>query len=67
MSIHVCKCIHNKSEEYHLRYSGMTESAAQELADRINGGWLRQPEESNLSKAIKVARGGDAPIPFRRW
>lgn len=67
MSIHVCKCTHNGREEYHLRYPGMTEAAAQELADRINGGWLRKPEESNLAKAVKAARGGDAPIPFKRW
>lgn len=37
MSIHVCKCIHNGREEYHLRYPGMSERAAQELADTING------------------------------
>lgn len=67
MSIHVCKCLHNGREEYHLRYPGMTEVAAQELADKINGGLLRKPEESNLAKAVKAARGGDAPIPFRRW
>lgn len=45
MSIHVCKCTHTGREEYHLRYPGMTEAAAQELADRINGGWLRPPEK----------------------
>ena len=67
MSIHVCKCAHNGREEYHLRYPGMTEAEAQELADRINGGWLRKPEESKLANAVKMARGGDAPIPFRRW
>lgn len=37
MSIHVCKCIHNGREEYHLRYPGMSERAAMELADTING------------------------------
>ena len=37
MSIHVCKCIHNGREEYHLRYPGMSERAAQELASTING------------------------------
>ena len=40
MSIHVCKCTHNGREEYHLRYPGMTEAAAQELADEITGGAL---------------------------
>lgn len=44
MSIHVCKCTHNGREEYHLRYPGMTEVEAQELADRINGGGL-QPKQ----------------------
>ena len=69
MSIHVCKCTHNEREEYHLRYPGMTEEAAQELADRINGGGLRPPEKpkGGLAEAVKMARGGDAPIPFKRW
>lgn len=42
MSIHVCKCIHNGREERHLRYPGMTEAAAQELADQINSGALTE-------------------------
>ena len=69
MSIHVCKCTHNGREEYHLRYPGMTKAEAQELADRINGGWLRPPEKpkGGLAEAVKIARGGDAPIPFKRW
>ena len=69
MSIHVCKCTHNGREEYHLRYPGMTEAEAQELADRINAGWLRPPEKpkGGLAEAVKLARGGGAPIPFRRW
>lgn len=67
MSIHVCKCQHNGREEYHIRYPGMTEAAAQELADKINGGWLREPKESKLANAVRLARGGDAPIPFKRW
>lgn len=41
MSIHVCKCPHNSKEEFHLRYPGMSESAAQELADCINAGYLQ--------------------------
>lgn len=40
MSIHVCKCDYNGRLEYHLRYPGMPEEAAQELADKINGGAL---------------------------
>lgn len=40
MSIHVIKCNHNGTDEYHLRSPGMTESTAQELADKINSGKL---------------------------
>jgi hypothetical protein len=40
MSIHVCKCEHKGRTEYHLRYPGMYESEAQELADKINSGAL---------------------------
>jgi len=40
MSIHVCKCTHNGRDEYHLRYPGMTEEEAQNIADMINGGAL---------------------------
>ena len=52
MSIHVCKCTHNGREEYHLRYPGMTEAEARELADRINGGWLRPPLNQVTGTAI---------------
>lgn len=41
MSIHVCKCERNGQPEWHLRYPGMSEEAAQELADKINSGALR--------------------------
>lgn len=34
MSIHVCKC----GDEFHLRYPGMTEDQAQNLASTINKG-----------------------------
>lgn len=68
MSIHVCKCIHNGRDEYHLRYPGMTEEEAQHLADRINSGELLPKQKAvSLTDAIKLARGGDAPIPFKRW
>ncbi len=40
MSIHVCKCVHNGIEEYHLRYPGLTEKEAQQIADKINAGAL---------------------------
>jgi hypothetical protein len=44
MSIHVCKCEHKGRTEYHLRYPGMTEDEAQEIADKINAGYLsRRP------------------------
>ena len=51
MSIHVCKCTHGVNIEYHLRYPGMTEEEAQSLADKINGGWLREPR--NLTDDLK--------------
>ena len=40
MSIHVCKCVHNGKEEYHLRYPGLKEHEAQAIADKINSGIL---------------------------
>lgn len=40
MSIHVCKCEHNGKEEFHLRYPGLPEENAQNIADKINGGAL---------------------------
>lgn len=46
MSIHVCKCLHKGKLEYHLRYPGMTEVGAQEIADRINAGALKKKPES---------------------
>ena len=46
MSIHVCKCVHNGREEFHLRYPGLTQSEAQQLADKINGGALNQVEHA---------------------
>jgi hypothetical protein len=27
----------------------------------------KPPAESKMSTAVKMARGGDAPIPFKRW
>lgn len=46
MSIHVCKCVHNGREEFHLRYPGLTQSEAQQLADKINGGALNRVEHA---------------------
>lgn len=40
MSIHVCECEHNGRTEYHLRYPGMSEQSAQNIADKINSGAL---------------------------
>lgn len=54
MSIHVCKCIHNGREEHHLRYPGMTEAAAQELADQINSGALT--EVARLRAEVEALR-----------
>lgn len=68
MSIHVCKCIYNGREEYHLRYPGMTEAEAQDLADRINGGGLQPKQKTGgLADAIKAARGGDAPVQLKGY
>ena len=56
MSIHVCECVHNGRDEYHLRYPGMSKAAAQEIADKINGGALSrkqaQPEPHPDDKAV---------------
>ena len=44
MSVHVCKC----KKEYHIRYPGMTEEAAQDIADKINAGALNSYEQSMM-------------------
>ena len=56
MSIHVKACTHNGKEEYHLRYPGMSKEAAQEIADRINGGALckRQMPLTDKEKLDKI-------------
>ncbi len=41
MSVHVCF----SDGEYHLRYPGMSQEEAQELADRINAGGLLDPNQ----------------------
>lgn len=53
MSIHVCQCQHNGRTEHHLRYPGMSQSEAQELADKINGGRLPITTAQRHIKAIK--------------
>ena len=63
MSIHVCKCTHNGREEWHLRYPGMTEAAAQELADEINGGALsceKRYKEEQAKRRAEVGVGDTA-------
>lgn len=47
MSIHVCKCVHNGRVEYHLRYPGISNKKAQDLADDINGGAISLAKESS--------------------
>jgi hypothetical protein len=67
MSIHVCKCVHNGREEFHLRYPGLSESEAQALADKINAGQLDQPAAQavpvstleRLRQALKFYADGD--------
>jgi hypothetical protein len=71
MSIHVCKCTHNGKEEYHLRYPGMTEKEALELASAINGAdfgdtarlnWLSRQYLSELSMYLIMDAPGDGNI-----
>jgi len=71
MSIHICKCIHNGKEEYHLRYPGMTEKEALELASAINGtdfgdtarlNWLSRQYLSELSMYLIIDAPGDGNI-----
>lgn len=71
MSIHICKCIHNGKEEYHLRYPGMTENEALELASAINGAnfgdtarldWLARQDLSELSMYLIIDAPGDGNI-----
>lgn len=71
MSIHVCKCTHNGKEEYHLRYPGMTEKEALELASAINGAdfgdtarlnWLSRQYLSELSMYLIMDAPGDDNI-----
>lgn len=40
MSIHVCRSEYNGRMEFHLRYPGLTQKAAQGIADKINAGRL---------------------------
>lgn len=66
MSIHVCKCIHSGREEYHLRYPGMTEAAAQELADEINGGALSYAKRYKEEQARRRAEVGAGTTADKR-
>jgi hypothetical protein len=53
MSIHVHKCQHNGEEEFHLRYPGMSEEAAQGIASRINsGGLLTESQIESLQNIL---------------
>lgn len=58
MSVHVCKCIHNGRVEFHIRYPGMSESEALELADSINAG--KYPSIKNRNKELELL--SDVPI-----
>ena len=55
MSIHVCKCEHKGVTEWHLRYPGMTQNEAQDVADKINAGALWIFEEISYEKHISIA------------
>ena len=56
MSIHVCKCKHNGIEEYHLRYPGLSEDEAQNIADMINGGALSLYQNTKKEVSWKAER-----------
>lgn len=43
MNIELCKCEHEGHGEWHLRYPGLTESAARYIRDQINAGALMVP------------------------
>lgn len=59
MSIHVCRCVHNGREEYHLRYPGITEREAQELAADINGNRRAFPDIDDATvEEMRVAYEG---------
>ena len=49
MSIHVTKCNHKGLVEFHLRYPGMSEKAAQNIADKINSGELDRKDPSSVT------------------
>ena len=66
MSIHVCKCEHNGRVEYHLRYPGMTEAAALELADEINGGALSYAKRYKEEQARRRAEAGAGTTADKR-
>jgi hypothetical protein len=61
MSVHVCRCVHNGREEFHIRYPGMTERQALNLADDINGGKFAAPPvpESEALGLLKQLRAWD--------
>lgn len=63
MSVHVCKCVHNGVEEFHLRYPGMTEQAAQELADKVNSGALDSIASETRRAASVAVQWGNTHEP----
>ena len=54
MSVHVCKCEHNGRTEFHLRYPGLTEKQAQDIADKINSGMLDAHPQSQVQQPTHV-------------
>lgn len=59
MSVHVCPCMHHGAVEWHLRYPGMSQEAAQGIADKINSGML----DSKQAKVVELPERdiGDDP------
>ena len=65
MSVHVCPCMHHGAVEWHLRYPGMSQEAAQDIADKINSGMLDSKQahriaalEADLARAAIAVGGG---------
>ena len=57
MSVHVCPCMHHGAVEWHLRYPGMSQEAAQGIADKINSGMLDSKQAHHIAAlAARVER-----------
>jgi hypothetical protein len=60
VSIHVTSCTYKGKLEYHLRYPGMSEEEAQELANKINAGALDCRERLTTSGIRPLQEDGES-------